>query len=78
MIHSDRGVQYARADFKAVLRKHNFVQSMSRKGTCWDNAAAKSFFHMIKSQLIHHCGFQTVDEAERALFQYIEFTITEG
>jgi putative transposase len=72
MIHSDRGVQYASADFRGVLQKQGFVQSMSRKGNCWDNAVAESFFHSIKTQLIHHCRFQNVAEAEQALFNYIE------
>ena len=72
MVHSDRGVQYASSDFRAVLQKHSFVQSMSRKGNCWDNAVAESFFHTIKTQMIHHCTFQNVAEAEQALFNYIE------
>lgn len=72
MIHSDRGVQYASADFKTVLKSHKFVQSMSRKGNCWDNAVAESFFHTIKTQLIHHRQFKNMAEAEQALFNYIE------
>jgi putative transposase len=72
MVHSDRGVQYASADFRNVLQRQGFVQSMSRKGNCWDNAVAESFFHSIKTQLVHHCRFQNVAEAEQALFNYIE------
>jgi putative transposase len=72
MIHSDRGIQYASADFRAMIKKHGFIQSMSRKGNCWDNAVAESFFHSIKTQMIHHCKFQTVAETEQALFNYIE------
>lgn len=72
MVHSDRGVQYASKGFRAVLKKHGFVQSMSRKGDCWDNAVAESFFGSIKTQLINHCKFQNVAEAEQALFNYIE------
>ena len=72
MIHSDRGVQYASKNFKAMLAKHGFVQSMSRKGDCWDNAVAESFFHTIKTQLIHHCRFQDLAEAEQVIFNYIE------
>ena len=72
MIHSDRGVQYASNGFRTVLRQHHFVQSMSRKGNCWDNAVAESFFHSIKAQMIHHRKFQNVAEAEQALFNYIE------
>ena len=72
MIHSDRGIQYASGDFRAILKKHRFIQSMSRKGNCWDNAVAESFFHSIKTQMIHHCNFQSVAETEQALFNYIE------
>ena len=72
MIHSDRGIQYASNDFRAVLRKHPFVQSMSMKGNCWDNAVAESFFHSIKTQMINHHIFKNVLEAEQALFNYIE------
>lgn len=72
MVHSDRGIQYASRDFRAALANYGFVQSMSRKGNCWDNAVAESFFHSLKTQLIHHCTFQNRIEAERALFQYIE------
>ena len=72
MIHSDRGIQYASGDFRAILKKHRFIQSMSRKGNCWDNAVAESFFHSIKTQMIHHCKFQNVAETEQALFNYIE------
>lgn len=72
MIHSDRGVQYASADFRRILQKEGLVQSMSRKGDCWDNAVAESFFHSIKTQLIHHCSFQNVAEAEQAIFRHIE------
>lgn len=72
MIHSDRGVQYASSDFRAVLEKYGFVQSMSRKGNCWDNAVAESFFGTIKTQMIYHNTFYCVEQAERALFSYIE------
>ena len=72
MIHSDRGVQYASQDFKKALKKHGFIQSMSRKGDCWDNAVAESFFHTLKTQLIYDIRFDNFEEAERILFKYIE------
>jgi putative transposase len=72
LVHSDRGIQYASADFRNLLKKKNFVQSMSRKGNCWDNAVAESFFHTIKTQLIYHRRFHGKDETEQALFSYIE------
>jgi len=72
MIHSDRGVQYASQEFKSCLKNYGFIQSMSRKGNCWDNAVAESFFHTLKTQLIHHIRFKTFGETERSLFKYIE------
>lgn len=72
LVHSDRGVQYASKDFREELRLNGCIQSMSRKGNCWDNAVAESFFHTLKNQLIHRVKFQNVEHAELALFQYIE------
>jgi len=72
LVHSDRGVQYASSDFRKLLKEKKFVQSMSRKGNCWDNAVAESFFHTLKTQLIYHRRFQNKDEMEQALFNYIE------
>jgi len=72
MIHSDRGIQYASKDFRKCLKNHGFVQSMSRKGDCWDNAVAESFFHTLKTQLIHHVRFDSFEQAGRILFKYIE------
>ena len=72
IIHSDRGVQYACNDFRDVLEKHDFVQSMSRKGECWDNAVAESFFGIIKSELIHREQLKGPQDTLRAIFEYIE------
>ena len=72
MIHSDRGIQYASKDFKTVLNNNGFIQSMSRKGNCWDNAVAESFFHTLKTQLIHHVKFEAYETTGKILFQYIE------
>jgi transposase InsO family protein len=72
IIHSDRGVQYACTDFRAVLEKHHFTQSMSRKGDCWDNAVAESFLGILKSELIHWERFQGPQDTLTALFEYIE------
>lgn len=72
IIHSDRGVQYASTEFRRKIVKKGFIQSMSRKGNCWDNAVAESFFHSLKTQFVYHTKFQTREEAERSLFWYIE------
>jgi len=70
--HSDRGSQYAGNDFKAILAQNEFVGSMSKKGDCWDNAVAESFFHTLKVELIHRNKFRTRDEAKRKIFEYVE------
>jgi len=70
--HSDRGSQYAGNDFKAILAQNEFVGSMSRKGDCWDNAVAESFFHTLKVELVHRHRFKTRDEAKRKVFEYVE------
>jgi len=72
LVHSDRGVQYASTDFRELLTANGYVQSMSRKGNCWDNAVAESFFHTLKTQLTHHQIFTDRAQAEQALFNYIE------
>lgn len=72
IIHSDRGIQYACHDFRKLLNKHGFVQSMSRKGDCWDNAVAESLFSIIKSELIHHERFKGPQDALATIFEYIE------
>jgi len=70
--HSDRGSQYASDDYRHTLKDAHMVQSMSRKGNCWDNAPAESFFHTLKVELVHHRHYATREEAKRDLFQYIE------
>mgnify|MGYP001558566422 FL=1 len=70
--HSDRGVQYAGNDFKVLLAQNEFVGSMSKKGDCWDNAVAESFFHTLKVELIHRMKFRTREEAKRKIFEYVE------
>lgn len=72
LVHSDRGSQYASDLFKSLLKRTNCIQSMSRKGNCWDNSVAESFFGTLKSELVHRTFFDTKDEAQLALFDYIE------
>jgi transposase InsO family protein len=72
ILHSDRGSQYAGNDVKALLTKHEFTGSMSRKGDCWDNAVAESFIHTLKVELIHRSRFKTREEAKRKIFEYVE------
>jgi transposase InsO family protein len=70
--HTDRGSQYASYEHKSLLQKYGIVQSMSRKGNCWDNAVAESFFHSLKTELIHHETFYTKAQANEKIFEYIE------
>lgn len=70
--HSDRGVHYACADYRAELVRHGMIASMSRKGNCWDNAVAESFFATLELELIMRCDWSTRDEARPAIFHYIE------
>ena len=70
--HSDRGVQYASKEFRVLLKTNDIRCSMSRKGNCWDNAVAESFFHTLKVGLIHGRVYGTRQEAKTAIFDYIE------
>lgn len=71
--HSDRGVQYASYLFQEALQKARMVCSMSRKGNCWDNAIAESFFSTLKRELIYpHGVFASKEEARSRIFGYIE------
>jgi transposase InsO family protein len=70
--HSDRGSQYACHDYRKALRARGIDCSMSRKGDCWDNAVAESFFATLKQELIHRQQFTDQAQATSALFEYIE------
>ena len=72
MFHSDQGSQYASRKFRQMLWRHRIQQSMSRRGNCWDNAVAESFFHTLKTELVHHTKFKTQEEARQAIFEYLE------
>jgi putative transposase len=70
--HSDRGVQYASTDYRKLIRPAGFQTSMSRKADCYDNAPMESFFHTLKTELVHHRRYATRQEATRDIFAYIE------
>ena len=72
IFHSDRGSQYASDEFVEFLQDNKVLASMSRKGDCWDNAVAESFFKTIKSEMIYWYNFKTRAEAELRIFEYIE------
>jgi transposase InsO family protein len=70
--HSDRGSQYAAHAYRDMLGEHGIVCSMSRKGNCWDNAVAESFFATLKVELVYDSVFPTRSRATAAIFEYIE------
>lgn len=70
--HTDRGVLYAARAYTEKLLDYSMRPSMSRRGNCYDNAVAESFFSTLKNELVHYCDFRTRDEARAAIFEYIE------
>ena len=72
LCHSDRGVQYASADYRAALAQAGLIASMSRKGNCYDNAFIESFWSTLKLDLVYRRDFATRQEARHEIFDYIE------
>ena len=72
LLHSDQGSQYAAVDYRAILAQNGIECSMSRKGCCWDNAVAESFFGILKRELVYHETYRTRQEARLSVFEYIE------
>lgn len=73
IFHSDRGVQYACNEFRNLLEGYTLVKrSMSRKGNCWDNAVAESFFKNLKMEWVYHKKYRTKFQAALSVFEYIE------
>lgn len=70
--HSDRGSQYASTDYQRHLDANGMICSMSRKGNCYDNAVAESFFRWLKTEWVNHYRYKTRDEALSSIFYYIE------
>lgn len=72
IIHSDRGSQYASVEYRRLLYIGGFRQSMSRRGNCYDNAQAESFFSRFKAELVEGGIFESVEDARSEVFSYIE------
>jgi len=72
IFHSDRGSQYCSHEFQALLTTYQMTSSMSRKGNCWDNAAAESFFGSLKTERVFFSNYKTREEARRDITDYIE------
>ena len=71
IVHSDRGSQYASAGYRKLLKARQFVQSMCRKGDCYDNAPVESFFATLKLELVYHRRYRTRGEATSDIFEWI-------
>jgi putative transposase len=72
IMHTDRGNQYGADSYLRLLTQYGMQPSMSRKGNCWDNAVAESFFHTLKTELVYMEDFHTHEQAQTAVFEYIE------
>ena len=70
--HSDRGSHYASGNYRRVLAANGIVCSMSRRGDCWDNAVAESFFSTLKIELVYEHEWATRAQARTAIFEYVE------
>ena len=75
ILHSDQGWQYQHAYFRNEIQKHGIVQSMSRKGNCYDNSIMETFFGRLKNELLYGCEkrFGTYEEFSVAMAQYIDY-----
>ena len=72
IVHSDRGSQYACNDYVHLIKEFDFIQSMSGKGNCYDNAVMESFFKTLKIEEVYWENYVTRDEARKSVFEYIE------
>jgi putative transposase len=72
IVHSDRGSQYASEEFKTALLEVGSIQSMSRKGNCWDNAVSESFFASLKKETVYGKIYKNQQKAKMDVFEYIE------
>jgi len=78
IFHSDRGSQYCSLKFQKLLQTHGAVSSMSRKGNCWDNAPAESFFASLKKDRVYYTSYKTREEARRDIVNYLEMFYNAG
>ncbi|SMX97966.1 putative transposase [Brevibacterium linens] len=73
LVHTDQGFQYQHVSWAAILTKHGATPSMSRKGNCWDNAMAENFFGQLKTEMFYLQKFNTVEDLEKAIDEYIHW-----
>lgn len=72
IVHSDQGSQFTSTDWQRFLKSHNLVCSMSRRGNCYDNAVAESFFQLLKRERIKRKTYKSREDARQDIFNYIE------
>lgn len=72
IVHSDQGVQYTSDECQRFMKSHQLISSMSRRGNCFDNAVAESFFHSLKTERVKNKTYTTREQARADLFDYIE------
>ncbi len=70
--HTDRGSTYTSTAYQSLVKESGMVMSMSRKGNCWDNAVAESFFSTLKTECVHRTVFQSRSQAQTVIFEYVE------
>jgi len=73
IVHSDQGSQFTSHEWQSFLKQHNLEASMSRRGNCYDNAVAESFFQLLKRERIRQRTYATREQARADVFDYIEF-----
>lgn len=73
ILHSDQGWQYQMKQYQQSLKDHNVRQSMSRKGNCYDNAVIENFFGVLKSECFHVKKFESIDQLEKEIHEYIDY-----
>ena len=72
ILHSDQGKQYASYSYRDLCKEYGFIQSMSGRGNCYDNAMMESFFHTLKTEEVYWQNYETRAEAKKSIFEYIE------
>ncbi|UNK45042.1 IS3 family transposase [Arthrobacter sulfonylureivorans] len=77
LVHSDQGFQYQHLSWRHLLKNAGAVQSMSRKGNCFDNAVMENFFGHLKEELFHHVQFLNIEALQSALHEYMHWYNTE-
>lgn len=73
ILHSDQGAQYTSQAYHVLTSQYNITPSMSRRGNCWDNAPAETFFSQLKEEYLRHVSLPTFAQAQQLVAEYIHF-----